>query len=752
MLIAPHLHKIASLISTSDVVSVIASTGSGKSVGIPAAIASTGARCFVTVPTRTAAVSLAEYQRVLQQAASPGTDVTKLVGYAAEGNVQYGPDTRVAYVTGGHARRKMLSYFSKGVAKPIDFCDVLMVDEVHSGSIDTTMIISLWMKAASLGLLVPRLVIASATPVPMLIQPTPVVYTVDLAAFPIEMRYLDKDIDIDDASGFLYTEAARIATDIHRNTPIASGHILIFAPGSAEVEAVTASLQESLKGVVDGKTATIIPAFGALKQEDIALIYKETAANERKIVIATNIAEMSITISDVGHVIDTMVEKRAETSQSGGFRLSTQYISKDSAKQRAGRTGRTRPGICYRLCTLQRYESLEEHRPPEIQRVPIYEIVMELLDVGLSPENVIQGIDTQRVIKAVQLLTRLGMITNSAAGIVVTDMGHFAPRFHISVRNAAFLWQWIQAKLPVFPGIVVAALVDSYGPSYFWIPRRKPDMMMEEYNLMIKEYKTKHFGKYIGYNDLETSLNMWSDLMLTTGGIKAPQRTLIKWARDNSINNKKVRELLMIVEQCINAAQREKLDVQIGPFTTQGVMAAARPFLLNAYSDMTLIHRHDITYFSPVTREDYRLDNRDAVNQLAENPPKGVIAIATAEIKTQRGSFRVIGFAVDTDKDGLGRPIVDRGCPPMQRGPRIITHTRRPTVPITLGQPRPQAEITQALDLLAGLNLGTQTTTPVPVTDPTEAFDLLATLPRPEMTTLPAPIVVMPPTMTQPPA
>src|SRR5690606_5428832 len=137
-------------------------------------------------------------------------------------------------------------------------------------------------------------------------------------------------------------------------------------PGSAEVESVTASLQELLKDAIPGKTATIIPAFGALKQEDIAMIYKQTAPTERKIVIATNIAEMSITITDVGHVIDTMVEKRAETSQSGGFRLSTHYISKDSAKQRAGRTGRTRSGICYRLSTQERYESLEEHRPPEI--------------------------------------------------------------------------------------------------------------------------------------------------------------------------------------------------------------------------------------------------------------------------------------------------------------------------------------------------------------------------------------------------
>lgn len=120
MLIASHLPSIVKLISTNDTVSIVAATGSGKSVGVPAAIASAGARCFVTVPTRTAATSLAEYQRLLQQAASPGSDVRKLVGYAAEGDINYSSATRIAYVTGGHARRKMLSYFSDGVASPID--------------------------------------------------------------------------------------------------------------------------------------------------------------------------------------------------------------------------------------------------------------------------------------------------------------------------------------------------------------------------------------------------------------------------------------------------------------------------------------------------------------------------------------------------------------------------------------------------------------------------------------------------------
>lgn len=709
MQIATHLPAIIRLIETNAVVSIVAPTGSGKSVAVPAAISSAGARCFVTVPTRTAAVSLSEYQKTLQRNANPNINVDKFVGYAAEGNVNYSKDTYIAYVTGGHARRKMLKYFNKGVASAIDFCDVLMVDEVHSGSVDTTIIISLWMKAAASGVQVPRLVVASATPVPIIIEPTPVVYTVELQAYPITFVYLNEDIDID-LQGELYGRAGQLAYDIHKNTEVNTGHILIFAPGSSEVEIVAEKLKQLNLDVNPNKIMTIIPAYGALKQDDIALIYKNTGPNERKIVIATNIAETAITISDVGHVIDTLTEKRAETSVSGGFRLTTRYISKDSAKQRAGRTGRTRAGICYRMCTQQTFETLEQHRPPEIERVPIYDTIMELLDIGLSPETTIKGIDIQRVIQATRLLTSLGMITKDASGITVTEMGHFAPRFHISVRNSAFLWKWIQGGYPIFPGIVTACLIDSYGPSYFWVPRRNTDMSVQEYNLMVQAHKTKYFDKFIGSNDLETSLNMWNDFVSVIGGIQPSAKQISTWTRENSINNKKMRELIMIIQQSVNAAVNLGLDVQIGPFTTQGVMAAARPILLSVYSDTTFIQKSGVTYYSPITKEEYRLDNRDSINKMSLNPPKGIIALVTAEIKTQKGIFRVIGFGVDTDKDGFGRDIEVKGSrrdaniKALTRGPR--TREFEPKV-VQQRTVENNANITNALELLARLNMGT---------------------------------------------
>lgn len=923
MLITQDLPQIVELIGTNPVVSVVANTGSGKSVGIPAAVAATGARCFVTVPTRTAALSLYRYQILLQQAADPSlviNDQNRIVGYAAESVIHYGPETNIAYVTGGHARKKLLSYFVNGVASDIDFCDVLIVDEVHSGSIDNTIIISLWMVAYAAGVKVPRLVIASATPTPIIIIPEPINFTVDIKTYPITYRYLDKDIPSDDPGKTLYVETAKMIINIHINNPISNGHILVFAAGSSEVEMINNMLVDQLKSVnARGKLMTIIPAFGALKREELELIYKKTGPTERKVVIATNIAEMSITINDIGHVVDTMLEKRAETSQSGGFRLSTHYISKDSAKQRAGRTGRTRSGICYRMCTLNTYNTFEDHRPAEIDRVPLFDTVMELLDVGLSPEKVIKGIDPDRTAKAVNLLNRIGMLTTTNNGVLVTNMGHFATKFNISVRNSAFLWHWINyngqhytndiiklghelfdinleymeihetseystlkvshmdqvasiyaneqlnpnniidatanvggdsinflrlypnanlyaieldpkisqilrrnfenlqkilntrvnyyasainmsavdyfsnprsadiiyfdppwggkdykyqstieleldgigvgviignilregitplvilkapfnvdmgkittdinldarvnqyyvygegdkidyqlffirshdieliptavmiqnepqqvplrpASYPIFPGIVVASLIDAYGPTYFWTPRRTSEMSPDQYNTMIRQHKEDFFSKFKGYNDLESCLNMWSDLMTPTTDINIKDSIVSNWSRKNSMNNKKIHELLTIVRQSSKTISNMNYSLEIGPFTTNGVMTAARPFLLAVYSDTIMSHIRSTMYSSLTTSEEYKLDTRDAVNELAENPPIGIIAIRTAEIETSIGLSRIVNFAIDTEVDDKGMVIKSKQTRVRTKREPVHEQTRR---------------------------------------------------------------------------
>lgn len=613
MQISSHLPAIIKLVSENATVSVVASTGSGKSVGLPAAIAATGARCFITVPTRTAAISLSEYQKVIQK------DLKNIsVGYAAEGNINYTKDTKIVYVTGGHMRKKLLSYFTNGKARAIDFTDVLVVDEVHTGSLDNSIIISLWMIARKMKVQIPRLVIASATPVPLSIQPPPKEYNVVIPAYPISIKYLNADLEEDK----VLIAAADKASDIHDKFPLAEGHILVFAPGSNEVETIASLLKVA-------NTAEIITAFSALSTEDINKIYKKS--DKRKIIVATNIAEMSITISDIGFVVDTMLEKRVETSLSGGMRLSTRFISKDSAKQRAGRTGRTKPGICYRMCSEAFYERLEEHRPAEIERVPIYESVMEMLAVGLNPEEVLKELDPEKIRKTIELLSKLGMINLG----VVTELGHFAPKLQFSVRNACFLYKWIKDdKYPIFPGIVICAIIDCYGPNYFWFPRKLD-------RDALSEYKGK-FKKYAGGNDLELYLNMWRELTNENNGIKI-NNSLGSWIRDNSMNGKKIKELLQVVNSTVGTLKGLKYNFELGPFNSTNACNAARGYLKEVYDDQILTKRFD-SYVNKTGV--YKTDNKSIVKVTAEK----IIALITIEIKIPQKLLKVVSFSLDLDE------------------------------------------------------------------------------------------------------
>jgi len=575
------------------------------------------------------------------------------VGYAAESNVQYDNNTQIVYVTSGHLRRKMLSQIRNGTSRGFNFCDVLIVDEIHSGSVDNTLIISLWVSIGSKGIQVPRLLLMSATPITINIPVEISVYSINLNGYPIDIRYIDKDINAESASGELYIETARLAISVHKTlqgNKDNGGHMLIFAPGSNEVETIARLINE---GNLDN--AIVITAFGSMQQSDISKIYEEPKEpNTRKIIIATNLAESSITLPGLGIVIDTLVEKRAETSMTGGFRLSLRLISKDSARQRSGRTGRTRPGICYRMCTKSLYDKLEDHRPSEIDRVPIHNVVMELYDVGLSPTEVLTDAPKTKIIDSLGILTNLGFLQVYNGNYRVTDMGHFAPAFPLGIRNIAVLWNWIHSpnKYPIFPCIVAVSLIDCFGPPYFWYPRRSINEKMEDYYIRLDAHREKYFNQFRGPTDVDTMLNMWSSLTTYIRGIDRRSERIFKWCQNNSINNKKIQELLQIIHQCIKALERAGYKIDIGSFTTAGVITALRPILKVVYGDMTLKWSKGLIYIHNYIKESFKLDTRQSINEFTSTnkPPKTILGIITAEIVVANGGVtRPISCAVDVE-------------------------------------------------------------------------------------------------------
>ena len=705
MKIDPHLPEILQTVSDNIITAVVAAPGTGKSIGIPYIVASTGSRIFISVPTVTAARSLYSYQKYLHPEIR--------VGYAAEGTVAYDDRSQIVYVTAGHLRRKMIAYFNRtddGAVEisPIDFCDVLMIDEVHSGMLDNSVNIDLWKFAAKNGVSVPRLILSSATldtgatgPLAMFPAsefPAPAVYQIDIKAFPIETRYARRDYDPDDNE--LYTDMAKWIEEVHNSK--APGDILVFAPGKNEVEDIIRDLtSKSLRNVI------LVPAYAALSSEDINRIYQPTPRGMRKIIVATNIAEAAITIDDIAFVFDSMTEKQAETSMSGGLRLVLSHISQSSADQRRGRTGRTRPGVAIRMITEEGFSKLQSQRVPEIKRVPIYTVIMELLKAGLRPVDVLSEIEPTRVGHAVKFLSRLGLI--NPATEEPTQGGDFVTHFPLGIRNATALWKWSQTGLPMFPAIATLAMIDCYGPSYMYYPRAN----IGEPPINNEEHRQKYFEQFRGRSDVDTLVNIWNKMMEDLEGPDARANDVLRWCRKNSMNHKKIREVLQIVRQCMSACgsletqpreglEPKTLNCEAGPFTREGLMNNIRPILTDVYSDMVMalsprfagkgkpIYIHggiQGALETPFKAEDYILD-RMALNTLALDPPPFIIAIISAEIQTKARPLHTVSVALDLSGPPPGYPVARKTLPRLEQ----IVPTAQRRTPLTEDQQKRLAE------------------------------------------------------------
>lgn len=436
---------------------------------------------------------------------------------------------------------------------------------------------------------------------------------------------------------------------------------LCFCSGANEVETVC----EYLRNVKD-ETLHVIALYANLHSSNIDETFSFPPLGHRKIIVATNIAETSITIDGLSGVFDTMTEKYGGTSSAEGFKLFVTNISKSSAKQRAGRTGRVKtrkPAFCYRMCTESFYNTLMENRPNEILRIPLHSTVIEILDIGLDPKQLFADMIIRdssfpnKIDKAENILELLGMIRkDNISGIpVVTHMGHFAPRFPLSVRGAATLYRWHEKELPISVGIYVTCIIDSYDQSYFFYPRREMGMSYNRYQDILMEHYEQYFKKYDATTNIGATLNMWLQLFNHFKTHDIDRKSLSKYASDNSLNNKKLMECLKNIKQTINVFTSEGYRVITGPFTVNGVLRELTPILRSVYSDQIFIKQSssskgEITYrINNESADLFTLETRDLIAKSSSIRNK-IIGLRLAEDKRPTGKAkRIIKFEVPYD-------------------------------------------------------------------------------------------------------
>ena len=412
------LHTNSSLVVT-------APPGAGKSTLLPLTILSSlgeGEKILMLEPRRLAARQIAE-----RMAQMLGEQVGETIGYRVRFESRVSKRTRIEVLTEGILTRMIVDDAT------LDGVSVVIFDEFHERSINSDLALALTRQAQQIIRPDLKVVIMSATidtsNICAALQ-APLIES-EGRMFPVELHYADKDTDPRDIA------AAAASTTIEAYKKY-EGDILVFLPGQAEIERcyellsksqhftaspsqpINTSTHQHLTTSTSQPTTTtphhltIHPLYGNLSPEDQRRAIAPSAPGERKIVIATPIAETSITIEGVRVVIDAgLCRQVVFDARTGLSHLETVRISMDMATQRMGRAGRVAEGVCYRLWTKASEHLMAEQRKPEIEEADLAPMLLDTAAFGESDAEALPWLTMPPragVFKAKELLTALGAI------------------------------------------------------------------------------------------------------------------------------------------------------------------------------------------------------------------------------------------------------------------------------------------------------------------------------------------------------
>jgi ATP-dependent helicase HrpB len=355
---------------------VVAPPGAGKSTVVPLALLeepwARGRRIVMLEPRRLATRAVAQ-----RMAATLREDVGQTVGYRMRLETRVSQRTRIEVVTEGVFTRLLQS------DPALDGVAAVLFDEYHERSLHADVGLAFVLDAQRHLAPELRVLAMSATidgvRVAELLGSAPVIESLG-RMFPVEVRYVGKGVPLL-PGGAEYVDAIA-ARAVHRALAEAPGDLLLFLPGAGEIRRVQNRLLEEYPV---GPDVDVLPLYGELGASDQDAALAPARLGRRKVVLATNIAETSLTIDGVRIVVDTGLERRNVFDPGSGMsRLETQRISRASAEQRTGRAGRTASGVCYRLWGESAERSLAAYALPEIAVADLAPLALDLAVWGTS--------------------------------------------------------------------------------------------------------------------------------------------------------------------------------------------------------------------------------------------------------------------------------------------------------------------------------------------------------------------------------
>jgi ATP-dependent helicase HrpA len=425
--IANEAERIVGLIRAHPVVVIAGETGSGKTTQLPklCLAAGRGAAGMIgcTQPRRIAARAVA--RRVAEELRVPLGDI---VGFQVRFNDQVGERTAVKFMTDGILLAEIAS------DRWLSAYDTIIVDEAHERSLNIDFLLGylkqLLRKRRDL-----KVIVTSATidteRFSQHFDDAPVV-NVEGRGYPVETRYRPLEGEGDEAGERTVTDAIVAACDeIARERPM--GDTLIFLPGEREIRDVHQALERRKY-----RHTEVLPLYARLSARDQDRVFNP--GTQRRIVLATNVAETSLTVPRIHAVVDPGLARIKRYSPRQKLdRLHIEPISQASADQRKGRCGRIAPGTCYRLYAEADFASRPAYTDPEIRRAALAGVILRMLSLGLGDIEdfpFLEPPDPRAIADGWQQLAELGAVDGKRA---LTEIGRKMAKLPVDVKLARML-------------------------------------------------------------------------------------------------------------------------------------------------------------------------------------------------------------------------------------------------------------------------------------------------------------------------
>lgn len=441
--------KILDCLEKNQVVIVESPTGSGKTTQIPVILYEAGYATngviAVTQPRRIAALSVSEF--ISKQL---GTSYPRLVGYKMRFEDKTDASTKIKIMTDGILLQEMkldpwLSKYS-----------VIMVDEAHERSLNIDFVMGL-LKRVLKERKDFRVIVSSATMNTQVFSEyfdnAPIV-SIDTITYPVSVIY-------DPIPGGVTTTTdagcdlllSKICNTVERVLDNGDeGGILIFLPG----EKIIKDCLDRLYRMPFSRHLHILPLYGRLSKEEQEKVFDEPPAGKKKVIISTNIAETSVTISDITTVIDSgLCKLNFYNPRNFTSSLIESSVSKASCNQRKGRAGRTHEGSCYRLYKRMDFETRPEYTTEEIYRTDLSEVVLRMAELGITDFynfDFIASPGKEGIIGAVDTLNMLGALDSDNC---LSEIGKMMVRFPLEPRISRIIIEAIMR----FPDVIDKALI-----------------------------------------------------------------------------------------------------------------------------------------------------------------------------------------------------------------------------------------------------------------------------------------------------